>query len=104
MMKGLICRQLYGEYCDHRPSGDEDILIRKAEYKQVQQIPQEIGYRPKYQGVTETQLDDLQEVTFYNRQTGLSIEVHVTQQYMRMDGEDNWMTVSEIYFKTVQEK
>mgnify|MGYP002120156504 CR=1 FL=1 len=48
MMKGLICRQLYGEYCDHRPSGDEDILIRKAEYKQVQQIPQEIGYRPKY--------------------------------------------------------
>ena len=47
MMKGLICRQLYGEYCDHRPSGDEDILIRKAEYKQVQQIPQEIRVSPK---------------------------------------------------------
>ncbi len=29
VMKGLICRQLYGEFCDHRPSGDEDILVKK---------------------------------------------------------------------------
>lgn len=55
VMKGLICRQLYGEYCDHRPSGDEDILIRKSEYEQVQQILQENGYRSEYQDVTDTQ-------------------------------------------------
>lgn len=25
VMKGLICRELYGDLADHRPSGDEDI-------------------------------------------------------------------------------
>ena len=38
VMKGIICRQLYGEYCDHRPSGDEDILICKEDYEQIQRI------------------------------------------------------------------
>lgn len=42
VMKGLICRQLYEEYCDHRPSGDEDILIQKSEFELVQQICREV--------------------------------------------------------------
>lgn len=29
-MKGIVCRQLYGELCNHRPSADEDILIRRS--------------------------------------------------------------------------
>lgn len=33
VMKGIICRQPYGDFCDHRPSGDEDILIPKSEYE-----------------------------------------------------------------------
>ena len=45
VMKGIICRQLYGDYCDLSPSGDEDILIRKSEYEQVQQILQGNRYR-----------------------------------------------------------
>lgn len=86
VMKGLICRQLYGEYCDHRPSGDEDILILKSEYEQVQQILQENGYRSEYHDITDAQLDDLQEVTFYSGQTGLSIEVHLNP----IGHEDGW--------------
>jgi hypothetical protein len=27
VLKGIVCRSLYGELCDHRASGDEDILI-----------------------------------------------------------------------------
>lgn len=77
VMKGLICRQLYGEYCDHRPSGDEDILIRKEEYKQVEKILVENGYTPENENVTPALLDEVQEITFYSGQTGLSIEVHV---------------------------
>ena len=57
--------ELYGKYCDHRPSSDEDILIRKQEYEQVRQILQENGYMSEHQNVTDAQLDDLQEVTFY---------------------------------------
>lgn len=97
VMEGLICRQLYGEYCDHCPSGDEDILIRKSEYEQVQQILQENGYRPEYQDVTDAQLDDLQEVTFFNGQTGLSIEVHVNP----IGHEDGWRRQLNNCFKDV---
>lgn len=28
VIKGIICRQLYGDLCDHRPSSDEDILVK----------------------------------------------------------------------------
>lgn len=86
VMKGIICRLLYGEYCDHRPSGDEDILIRPSDYERVQNILIESGYTPEYKNVTAAQLEDLQEVTFYSGQTGLTIEVHVNP----MGHEDAW--------------
>lgn len=76
-MKGLICRQLYGELCDHRPSGDEDILIRKSEYEQVQHILVTNGYIPEQKNVTPLQLENVQEFSFYNPQSGLTIEVHI---------------------------
>lgn len=79
LMKGLICRQLYGEYCDHRPSGDEDILIRNSDYKTVFHILEQNGYVPeeKYKNVTEAQLNELHEIVFSSCHTGLSVEVHV---------------------------
>lgn len=77
VMKGIICRQLYGEYCDHRPSGDEDILIRKEYYPLIQKIFIENGYFPENANITPKQLEELQEITFHNIQTGLAIEVHV---------------------------
>ncbi len=51
VMKGLICRQLYEEYCDHRPSGDEDILIQKSEFELVQQILVKNGYYPDHENI-----------------------------------------------------
>lgn len=77
VMKGIICRQLYGEYCDHRPSGDEDILVCKEDYEQIQRILIENGYIPENSNVTHKQLEELQEITFHNTQSGLTIEVHV---------------------------
>ena len=77
VMKGIVCRRLYGEYCDHRPSGDEDILICKGDYQLIQKIYIENGYFPENANVTPKQLEDLQEITFYNIQSGLTIEVHV---------------------------
>lgn len=70
VMKGLNCRQLYNEYCDHRPSGDEDILIRKEDYKQIQKIFVENGYVQEYNDITSKQLDEIQEITFYSFRQG----------------------------------
>ena len=77
VMNGIIYRQLYGEYCDHRPSGDEDILIRKSEYKHAEKILVANGHIPENKNVTPALLEDVQEITFYSGQTGLSIEVHI---------------------------
>ena len=34
VMKGIVCRQLYGELAEYRPSGDEDILVEVKAYLQ----------------------------------------------------------------------
>lgn len=77
VMKGIVCRQLYGEYCDHRPSGDEDILIRKEDYELTERILREQGYFHKHSQITLKELEELQEVTFFNAETQLVIELHV---------------------------
>ena len=35
VMKGIVCRQLYGELGEHRPSGDEDILVEVKDFRKV---------------------------------------------------------------------
>lgn len=76
VMKGIVCRQLYGKLCDHRPSGDEDILIREADFEKVKTVLIAHGFVPDREGITESQLDALQEISFYHRGCGLKIEVH----------------------------
>lgn len=82
VLKGLICRQLYGEFCDHRPSGDEDILIQRLEYWKCREILIKNNYNPEHDQITEEQLNKMQEVTFFNSNTGLSIEVHINPMGM----------------------
>lgn len=77
VMKGLICRQLYGDLCDHRPSGDEDILIRLTEYDKAKQILIANGYETDFVEETQAQLEQLQEISFRNPETGLHIELHL---------------------------
>lgn len=76
VMKGIICRQLYGEYCDHRPSGDEDILIQKKDFETAKKILESQGYAAERENITSEQLNELQEVSFKNEQRGLYIELH----------------------------
>lgn len=75
VIKGIICRQLYGEFCDHRPSGDEDILVKKEDFFRVQDILISYGYMPE-SVITEKMLTGSQEITFKNK-NGLNIEVHL---------------------------
>ena len=57
VIKGLICRELYGTLGDHRPSGDEDILIRPSEYEVAKCILNENGYISEIEKETEAQVD-----------------------------------------------
>lgn len=77
VMKGLICRELYGGFADHRPSGDEDILIRLSEYKQVKEVLISNGYMSEVLIENEEQLERLQEITFFHPQKRLHIELHL---------------------------
>lgn len=75
-MKGIICRQLYGDLHDHRPSGDEDILIKKEDFDKLREVMESSGYQMERDVITDEELAAVQEVTFDNRGLGLHIEVH----------------------------
>ena len=77
VMKGIICRELYGELCDHRISIDEDVLIRYDEYWKAKSLLLENGYVTNLEGETEQDLKRVQEVSFVNEQEGLHIELHL---------------------------
>ncbi len=98
VLKGIICRQLYGDLCDHRPSGDEDILIKKEEFFRVKDVMMKHGYIPQEE-VTEKTLSGIQEITFKNP-NGLNIEVH-----LNIIGTENKIRrIMNEYFKDVFEK
>lgn len=77
VMKGLICRELYGKLADHRPSGDEDILIRPCEYEQAKRVLLENGYVSELNVESEEQVERLQEVSFIHPKNRLHIELHL---------------------------
>lgn len=77
VMKGLICRELYGTLGDHRPSGDEDILICPSEYEQAKSILTTNGYISEIEKESESQIERLQEVSFIHPKERLHIELHL---------------------------
>jgi len=78
-MKGIICRNLYGERADFRPSGDEDILIEKKDYEKAVEVLKSCGYRSNEQ--PDKALKAVQEVTFHSQKTNgepnLTVELHL---------------------------
>lgn len=76
VMKGIVCRQLYGNHAEKRPSGDEDILVRKEDFYKVKAVMEAQGYTCSKPDVTLAQLEQLQDVGFYENNIGFLIEVH----------------------------
>ena len=83
VVKGIVCRELYGDLKCHRPSGDEDIIIEREEFESVRKTLEQEGYRvlidpdEHTKEPDDTKLDYVQEITFYNPDTALKIEVHI---------------------------
>lgn len=78
VMKGVVCRQLYGKLSDHRPSGDEDILIKTQDFDKVRQILIQCGYVPEKESISEAELNITQEFSFHNNKQGLTVDVHIS--------------------------
>lgn len=77
VVKGIVCRTLYGSLSDHRPSGDEDILIRPTEYWKAKEVLNANGFVSEFTKETEAQLELLQEISFYHPTKKLHIELHL---------------------------
>lgn len=97
VMKGLICRELYGTLSDHRPSGDEDILIQLNEYWKAKEVLIANGYVPGIESETEAQLEKIQEVSFIHPKEKLHIELHLNV----MGKEDEARSRMSEYFEKV---
>ena len=75
VMKGLICRSLYGKYEDHRPSSDEDILVLPEDFYKTCEFFKSEGYESNM-NPDEIDLNELQAISFFNKNGG-HFEVHV---------------------------
>lgn len=84
VMKGIICRQLYGKYAEHRPSGDEDILVRKEEFYEIKEFLEKRGYSCAGSEVTTAQLNQAEHVSFQN-ENRYCVEVHINLMGRRND-------------------
>lgn len=71
IVKGLICRNLYGKP-DFRISGDEDMLIRKEEFEICDRVLREHGFT----GELPDEKKMPYEISYIQPRTGTYIEVH----------------------------
>lgn len=100
VMKGIICRQLYGELGEHRPSSDEDILVEGKDFYRVKTILEQEGYECEIPNVTEKELTLLQEVSFYHPEVKLLLEVHTNS----IGKENDERVQMNNYFQNVHER
>lgn len=77
LLKGLICRDSYGDMGQYRPSGDEDIYIKQADFNKCKDILLKNEFVTEYVNVSKEELRDLQEITFVNEKEQFSVELHV---------------------------
>lgn len=78
VLKGIVCRQLYGELGDLRPSSDEDILVEVKDIQKVREILEQEGYMCRFPEMTEQELSRAHEVSFYSQEQKLGVDVHTS--------------------------
>lgn len=76
-IKGIVCRQLYGDLGEHRPSGDEDILIEAKDFLKIKEILKQESYKCLSSNKKDDELTKLQEVSFFNLEQELGLDVHM---------------------------
>ena len=78
VLKGILCRKLYGPLADYRPSCDEDLYVPPEQIAMANEVLQQNGWQmtshPESLAVPET----LQMIGYEDEQSVLPLEVHPT--------------------------
>lgn len=77
VLKGIVCRNLYGKNGDYRISGDEDLLVKKEDFGKIDTFLRGEGFQPDKDNLSETATEFLQEVTYTSPYNDLRLEVHL---------------------------
>lgn len=76
VVKGAVCRNMYAQP-DFRMSADEDLLVKKEDFKKLDAFLLAHGFR-KLDEQDETDLNILHEVGYQNPAKDLYLEIHLT--------------------------
>ena len=78
VLKGIVCRSLYGELADYRPSCDEDLYIPPSQIERVSALLKEYGFTLASHEASLARANKMQEIS-YDDSTGiLHLELHPT--------------------------
>ena len=78
ILKGIVCRSLYGELADYRPSCDEDLYIPPSQIECVRTLLKECGFTLASHEASLSQADKMQEISFADSTGILHLELHPT--------------------------
>lgn len=95
LLKGLVCRLNYDELCDHRSSGDEDLLIDFEDYKTADRILKGLGYKPDFDNITASQAETVREILYTLPNSPLRIELH----FNAIGYENDWLSPMNSLFR-----
>ena len=78
VLKGIVCRSLYGELADYRPSCDEDLYIPPGQIDLCCALLKECGFTLASHEASLSQADKMQEISFADSTGILHLELHPT--------------------------
>ena len=78
VLKGIVCRSLYGELADYRPSCDEDLYIPPGQVDLCCALLKECGFTLASHEASLSQADKMQEISFADSTGVLHLELHPT--------------------------
>ena len=76
VLKGIVCRQLYGGLADYRPSCDEDLYIPPGQVARCREVLARNGWQLTSHEASLEVADHLQEIAFDDAGRQLHIELH----------------------------
>ena len=78
VLKGILCRRLYGPLADYRPSCDEDLYVPPEQIAAAHEVLQQNGWQMTSHPESLTVPETLQVIGYEDEQGILPLEVHPT--------------------------
>ncbi len=90
VLKGILCRHLYGALADYRPSCDEDIYLAPEHIVAAHEVLEREGWRLSSHPDSLNVPDKLQVIGYEDRHGVLSLELHPTLFGTGSARQDRW--------------